>query len=149
MSLLEPPPEKSHKSQVWTITISVLVLALIVVLYFAFRYYPEKKATDQFFAALVAGNVDRAYELWKPTTSYKKQDFLDDWGPKGYYGPVNSYRIMRAQAPKKSNMIAVTVAVSQFAPMPDASAGEKSQKTKTVTLWISREDKSISFPAFE
>jgi hypothetical protein len=149
MSLLEPPPEKSHKSQVLTITISVLVLTLMAVVYFAFRYYPEKRATDQFFAALAQGNTDKAYELWKPTTSYKKQDFLEDWGPTGYYGPVKSFKIMRAKAPKKSNTIAVTVAVSPYTPMPDASAGEKSQKTKTVTLWVSREDKSLSFPAFE
>jgi hypothetical protein len=149
MSLLEPPPEKSHKSLVWTITIAVLAVALILVLYFTFRYYPEKKATDQFFSALVAGDTDKAYQLWKPSGSYKKTDFLDDWGPTGYYGPVKSYKIMRAKAPNKSNMIAVTVAVSRFAPMPDPSAVEQSEKTKTVTLWVSRDDKSFSFPAFE
>lgn len=148
MSLLEPPPEKSHKSQVWTITIGVLVLALALVLYFTFRYYPEKKATDHFFAALVAGNIDKAYELWKPTASYKKQDFVADWGATGYYGPVKSFRIMSAKAPRKSNMIAVSVAVSPYAPMPGPNA-ENSQKTRIVTLWISRDDKSISFPAFE
>ncbi len=86
MSLLEPPPEKSHKSQVMAITIGVLVLALAVVLYFTFRYYPEKKATAQFFNALVAGDTDKAYELWKPGPSYRKDDFLADWGASGYYG---------------------------------------------------------------
>lgn len=148
MSLLEPPPEKSHKSRVWAITISVLALALIVVLYFSFRYYPEKKTADQFFAALVTGNTDKAYELWKPTSSYKKEDFLADWGPTGYYGPVKSFKIMGAKAPSKSNQVAVSVAVSPYAPMPSANA-ENSQKTRSVTLWISRDDKSISFPAFE
>ena len=44
MSLLEPVPEKSHKSQVMAFTIGALVLALAVVLYFTFRYYPEKKS---------------------------------------------------------------------------------------------------------
>jgi hypothetical protein len=146
MSLLEPPPEKSHKSQVWKITISVLVLALIVVLYFTFRYYPEKKAANQFFAALVAGNTDKAYELWKPTASYKKEDFLADWGPTGYYGPVKSYKIMAAKEPRKSESIAVSVAVSPYAPMPEPSDADKSRKTKLVTLWVSPGDKSFSFP---
>jgi hypothetical protein len=146
MSLLEPPPEKSHKSQVWAITIGVLALALALVLYFTFRYYPEKKAASQFFNALVAGDTDKAYELWKPTPSYRKDDFLADWGPSGYYGPVKSYKIMGAKEPSKSDSIAVNVAVSPFSPLPAASEAEKSQKTKVVTLWVSPTDKSLSFP---
>ena len=146
MSLLEPPPVKSHKSQVWTITIAVLLIALVVVLWFTVRYYPEKRATAHFFDALVAGDTDKAYELWKPTASYRKDDFLADWGPKGYYGPVKSYKIMGAKAPRKSDSIAVDVAVSPYSPMPQASDAEKSPKTKVVFLWVSPSDKSLSFP---
>ena len=146
MSLLEPPPVKSHRSQVRAFTIGALVVALAVALYFAFRYYPEKKATAQFFDALVAGNTDRAYELWKPTPSYRKDDFLADWGNSGYYGPVKSYKIMSAKAPDKSNAIAVNVALSPYSPLPNASDAEKSRSTKVVTLWVSPADKSLSFP---
>jgi hypothetical protein len=146
MSLLEPPIEKSHKSQVLALTIGGLVLALIVVAYFTFRYYPEKKAASHFFDALVVGNTDQAYELWKATPSYKKTDFLADWGPSGYYGPVKSYKIMRAKAPDKSDSIAVDIALSPYSPLPSASDAEKSAKTKTVTLWVSPADKSLSFP---
>ena len=146
MSLLEPPPEKSHKSQVMAITIGVLVLALAVVLYFTFRYYPEKKATAQFFNALVAGDTDKAYELWKPGPSYRKDDFLADWGASGYYGPVKSYKIMRAKEPNKTDSIAVDVALSPYSPLPNASDAEKSRKTRVVTLWVSPSDKSLSFP---
>jgi hypothetical protein len=146
MSLLEPPPERSHKSQVMAFTIGALVLVLGLVLYFAFRYYPEKKAASQFFDALVAGDTDKAYDLWKPTSSYRKNDFLADWGTAGYYGPVKSYKIMGAKSPAKSNAIAVNVALSPFTPLPGASDAEKSQKTKVVTLWVSPADKSLSFP---
>jgi hypothetical protein len=146
MSLLEPVPEKSHKSRVMAFTIGALVLALAVVLYFTFRYYPEKKATAQFFDALVVGNMDKAYELWKPTPSYRKDDFLADWGASGYYGPVKSYKIMGAKAPDKSDSIAVNVAVSPYSPLPKSSDAEKSPKTKVVTLWVSPADKSLSFP---
>ena len=62
-------------------TIVALLLVLIVVLWFTFRYYPEKRVTREFFDALVAGDTDTAYALWKPTSSYKKGDFLADWGP--------------------------------------------------------------------
>src|SRR6201993_1622473 len=94
ISLLEPAVEKPQKSRVMAFTVAALALTLAVVLWFTFRYYPEKKATSEFFDALVAGDTNKAYELWKPTSSYRKDDFLADWGTSGYYGPVKSYKIM-------------------------------------------------------
>jgi hypothetical protein len=146
MSLLEPPPVKSYKSQVMAFTIGAFVVALALFLYFTLRYYPEKKAASQFFDALVVGNIDKAYELWQPTPSYRKDDFLADWGTSGYYGPVKSYKIMSAKAPDKSNSIAVNVALSPYFPLPSAADAEKSRSTKVVTLWVSPADKSLSFP---
>lgn len=127
-------------------TTVALVAALGIILWFMFRYYPEKKVTGEFFDALVAGDTDKAYALWKPTPSYRKNDFLADWGPSGYYGPVKSYKIMGAKAPNKSDSIAVNVAISPYAPMPEASDADKSRKTRVVTLWITPSDKSFSFP---
>lgn len=127
-------------------TVAALALTLAVVLWFTFRYYPEKKAAAHFFDALVAGDTNKAYELWKPTETYRLSDFTADWGPGGYYGPVKSYKIMGAKAPRKSDSIEVDVAISPFSPMPDASDGEKSRKTRVVPLWILPSDKSISFP---
>src|SRR2546429_7474042 len=90
MTLLDPPPVTPQKSRAIPFTIAAVVVAAVVMLYFAFRYYPEKKAAERFFNALVAGNTDLAYQLWKPGPSYTKRDFLADWGPEGYYGPVKS-----------------------------------------------------------
>jgi hypothetical protein len=146
ISLLEPAVEKPHKSRVMVFTLAALAFTLAVVLWFTFRYYPEKKAAAHFFDALVAGDTNKAYELWKPSETYRLTDFTADWGPSGYYGPVKSYKIMGAKAPKKSDSIEVDVAISPFSPMPDASDGEKSRKTRVVPLWILPSDKSISFP---
>jgi hypothetical protein len=146
MSLLEPPVDKPQKSRVMMFTVAALALTLAVVLWFTFRYYPEKKAAAHFFDALVAGDTNKAYELWKPSATYRLSDFTADWGPGGYYGPVKSYKIMGAKAPNKSDSIEVNVAISPFSPMPDASDGEKSRKTRVVPLWILPSDKSISFP---
>jgi hypothetical protein len=146
MSLLEPPVDKPQKSRVMLFTVAALALTLAVVLWFTFRYYPEKKAAAHFFDALVAGDTNKAYELWKPSETYRLSDFTADWGPGGYYGPVKSYKIMGAKAPSKSDSIEVNVAISPFSPMPDASDGEKSRKTRVVPLWILPSDKSISFP---
>jgi hypothetical protein len=146
MSLLEPPVEKPQKSRVMAFTVAALAFTLAVVLWFTFRYYPEKKAAANFFDALVAGDTNKAYELWKPSATYRLSDFTADWGPGGYYGPVKSYKIMGAKAPRKSDSIEVDVAISPFSPMPEASDGEKSRKTRVVPLWILPSDKSISFP---
>ncbi len=146
MTLLDPPAEKPEKSRAMAFTIAALVLVAIVVLWFTFRYYPEKKAAEHFFDALVAGDTERAYQLWKPSPSYAMKDFLADWGPEGYYGPVKSYKILRASSPVGANAVAVRVAISPFSPMPDASEIEKSRKTKVVSVWVLISDKSFSFP---
>jgi hypothetical protein len=146
MSLLEPPVEKPQKSRVLAFTITALVLTLAVVLWFTFRYYPEKKATARFFDALVAGDASKAYALWQPSPTYRMSDFMADWGNDGYYGPVKSYQIMGAKAPRDGSSIEVNIAISPFSPMPDSSDGDKSRKTKVVTLWVLPKDKSLSFP---
>jgi hypothetical protein len=118
-----------------------------VVLYLAFRFYPEQRAAQRFFDALVAGDTNTAYQLWKAKPSYRLQDFLADWGPNGYYGPVKSYKIIKISSPGgSSNSVVVEVAVSPFSPMPDATDAEKSRRTRVVTVWMNTEDKSFSFP---
>ena len=146
MTLLDPPPVTPQKSRAIPFTIATVVVASIVLFYFVFRYYPEKKVAQHFFNALIAGNADQAYEIWKPGPSYTKKDFLADWGPDGYYGPVKSYEILKASSQHGSNAVDVRVAVSPFSPMPDAADPEKSRKTKIVSVWVATSDKSLSFP---
>jgi hypothetical protein len=146
MSLLDPPADKPDRSRAMAFTVAALTLVAIVSLWYTFRYYPEKKATERFFDALVAGNTDQAYQLWKPGPTYAMKDFLADWGPQGYYGPVKSYNILHAKAPSGSNAIAISVKVSPYSPMPDPSDVEKSRKTKDVEIWVLASDKSFSFP---
>ena len=146
MTLFDAPAAKPEKSRAMAFAISAIVLVAFVVLFFVFRYYPEKKAAEHFFDALVAGDTNRAYELWKPTSSYQMKDFLADWGPTGYYGPIKSYEIGRARTLTGASGVAITISVSPFSPMPDASDGEKSRKTRTVVLWVEKSDKSFSFP---
>ena len=146
MTLLDPPAAKPEKSRALAFTISALALVFVVALYFAFRYYPEKQATAHFLDALAAGNTDRAYQLWKPSSGYSMKDFLADWGPQGYYGPLKSYKILRVKSPRAANAIAVQIQISPYSPMPDASDVEKSRRTKIVSVWVLSSDKSLSFP---
>jgi hypothetical protein len=149
MSLLEPPPDPASKSRPISFTIAALVLIAIIGLWWIFRFYPEKRAAEHFFDAVVAGDMAKAYQLWKPTQSYKMDDFLADWGPTGYYGPVKSYKIMREDSPRGSNAVQVAVAISPYSPMPsatDPAAAEQSRKTRVVAVWVVSKDKSFTFP---
>jgi hypothetical protein len=146
MTLLDPPADKPQKSRAMAFTVAALAFAAIVLLYFAFRYYPEKRAAEHFFDALVAGDTSTAYQLWKPGASYAMKDFMADWGPEGYYGPVKSYKIVKVSSPAGANAVAVRVALSPFAPMPDANDAEKSRKTRVLSVWVLTHDKSFSFP---
>ena len=128
-------------------TMTAAFIIAVIAVWFWLRFYPEKKAAGEFFNAVVAGDMPRAYQLWKPGPSYKMQDFVADWGPTGYYGPVKSYEIMKAKSPAGSaTSVEIRVAISPFSPMPDANDPEKSQKTKVVSVWIDAKDKSFSFP---
>ena len=147
MALFEPPDETSSKRRHLKLVAGALVILAAVVLYLTLRFYPEQRAAQHFFDALVAGDNNKAYELWKAKPSYRIQDFLTDWGPYGYYGPVKSYKIMKISSPSDSaSSVAVEVALSPFAPLPDASDAEKSRRTRVVTVWMNTEDKSFSFP---
>src|SRR5207302_10589209 len=143
MTLLDPPPVTPHKSRAIPFTIAAVVIAAMVTFYFVFRYYPEKKAAERFFDTLVAGNTDQAYELWKPGPSYTKKDFLADWGPEGYYGPVKSYEILKTSPPHGANAVDVRVAVSPFSPMPDASAPEHSRQPKVASVRVITSDMAL------
>jgi len=145
MTLFETPPDTQKKSRfiTWLALAAVVVLGLL--LYFRFRYYGEEKAADQFFAAVVAGDMNRAYQLWKPGPNYTMQDFLADWGPDGYYGPVKSFKIDETRAPKGGSGVIVSVEVSPFAPFPDGDI-EKGRHTKNVRIWVESKDKSLTFP---
>jgi hypothetical protein len=149
LSLLDPPPVTSHKSRPLAFTIAAITLIAVVSFWWAFRFYPEKRAAAHFFDALVAGDTATAYQLWKPLPGYKMDDFIADWGPTGYYGPVKSYKIIREDTMHSANAVQVTVAVSPFSPMPDpadTSAKEKSQKTRVLGIWVVSKDKSLTFP---
>jgi len=87
MSLIDPPADKPDRSRAMAFTVAALVLVAIVALWYTFRYYPEKKAAERFFDALVAGNTDSAYQLWKPSSSYTMKDFPRRLGPAGLLRP--------------------------------------------------------------
>ncbi|HVA16904.1 MAG TPA: hypothetical protein VMV59_04225 [Candidatus Dormibacteraeota bacterium] len=145
MSLLEAnqaPPSKTSRY----VFMGVLVLLLIgLFVWRAVRYEAEEKTVETFFNALTAGNMQQAYQLWKAMPSYSFQDFEQDWGPSGYYGPVKSFQIDSAFAPKKSTSVAVRVLISPYEPFPKNDPAQQN-KTKEIIIWVDRNTQSLSFP---
>src|SRR5208282_6901963 len=103
----------------------------------------------QFMHEIVAGNMEQAYRMYNPSPSYSIQDFLDDWGPNGYYGPVKTYRIESAEEDKRGTERAygvnITVEVSPYAPFPANNDAAKQSKTKEVRLRVEYKDQSVGF----
>jgi hypothetical protein len=129
------------------ITIVLFVAFFPGYLWYPFVYYEETKTVSRFMNSVVSGNLQQAYQIWKPSPSYSLKDFQDDWAPGGYYGPVRSYRIGRPEHLKNSTATDIAVDVSPYQPYPEADA-IKLNSSKTVHLWVNFKDQSITFPPY-
>ena len=87
------------------VRIAVIVGALLVLAFLAyqFRYWPEERLVDKFFAALERKDFETAYGLymadpvWQQHPQqyplYPYNEFYRDWGPGGEWGLVRKYKI--------------------------------------------------------
>ena len=147
MGLLDRSSEEPRsKLRRYVLTGIALALLLALGFWYLFRFHTEKATVERFFRTLAAGDTEQAYRIWKPQASYSYKDFLDDWGPSGYYGPVKSYRIETAQSPRDASGVIIVVEVSPYEPFPAAHDEEKNRHTKEVRIWVERRDQSLSFP---
>jgi hypothetical protein len=76
--------------------LALAVVAASLLLY-RFANFREERAVRRFLDELRAGNYQQAYQVWGPTSTYTYEDFLSDWGEKGYYGKVSGYKILDSQ----------------------------------------------------
>jgi hypothetical protein len=144
----EHPPARIRR---YIITgVAALVLAFLFLWYWPgnLRFYKERRTVDHFMNAVVAGDLQQGYRIWKPSPSYEFKDFLEDWGPNGYYGPIKSYEIESTDSIKNSPSAAVVVGVSPYKPYPGDNDETKQAKTQRITLWVDPRDQSISFPPY-
>lgn len=140
----EKPPSKLKR---YLITLLVFILFAGAGIWYLLRYHAEKTATYHFLNAVVSGNMQQAYSMWSPSPSYTLKDFLADWGPDGYYGPVKSFNVKDTyRPPNGSSGVVVIVEVSPYQPFPEKDDVVKQNKTKEVRLWVEFKDRSIQFP---
>lgn len=149
MALFEAVEEHPNaKSRRRVIVAIVLVVFVAAGLAWVLRYHKERVTILHFMTAVIAGNMQQAYQVWKPSPSYTFKDFQDDWGANGYYGPVKSFRIKDTDRPKASSAVAIKIELSPYQPFPADNDVAKQSKTKQVVLWVEVKDESISFPPF-
>ncbi|MBI4460379.1 MAG: hypothetical protein HY648_10025 [Acidobacteria bacterium] len=119
--------EARRKRLLW----SALAFALLLTAYLAyqFRNYAEERQARRFFQALQQQDFREAYRLWQPGDSYSFKDFMEDWGPDGFEGPVRQFRITGSTA--RGTGVVVRVRVN---------------RRRAITLWVEKKDKSLSFP---
>ncbi|MGH9746138.1 MAG: hypothetical protein ACRD59_08520 [Candidatus Acidiferrales bacterium] len=139
----EHPPAKIRRYIITTIAFVLLVAGAC---WYLLRYHQEKSTINRFMKTVAAGQMDVAYKIWQPSSSYSLKDFNEDWGSEGYYGPVKSFRILAAHQPNGGSGVEVKVVLSPYDPYPAENDAVKQSKTKEVTLWVEFKDQSISFP---
>jgi hypothetical protein len=140
----EHPPSKVLR---YIITGLVFVGLIAGFIAYQLRFHTEERTLRHFMDAVVAGKMDEAYRIWKPSETYSFKDFLEDWGPDGYYGPIKSYHLehIEKNKPNASGVVA-TIELSPYQPFPDDHDAAKQSKTKEVRLWVEFKDQSLGFP---
>jgi hypothetical protein len=139
--------EPNSKKLRYVISGLALAAMLAGALGYFLRFTPEKRTVERFMNAVVAGDTQQAYQIWRPIPSFTYQDFLSFWGPKGYYSPIKSFRIESAEVPPKGGSgVVVVVELSAYAPFPRPEDPVKFAQNQEVRLWVERSDKSLSFP---
>jgi hypothetical protein len=148
LGLLDTTPEEPHSKRL-RLAVSGVALVLLTafgIWFFFLRFLSEKRTVEHFMDAVVAQNFRLAYQIWKPHGTYAYDDFMADWGQKGYYGPIDSYRIEAVTPPRNGGSgIVVVVEISPYQPFPD-DKDPKSGRDREVSLWVERSDGSLSFP---
>ena len=144
-SLFKPEPI-SNRGKYFKYATLIVVVCLILggTFWFLFRFHSEEETVRTFMENVINGRYQQAYHMWKAGASYQYRDFLQDWGPSGYYGPVRSFRIVTAHEPPGASGVIVVVDVSPYVPFPSESDYEKARQTKEARLWVQFSDQSIS-----
>ena len=91
---------RRKKVRIATVVGVLLVLAFLA---YQFRYWPEERLVDKFFAALERKDFETAYGLYMADAAWQQHpqqyplypynEFYRDWGPGGEWGLVRKYKI--------------------------------------------------------
>ena len=139
--------EPKSKALRYVISGVALVLLIAAGLWYLLRYSTEKHTAMHFMDAVVAGDSQKAYQIWHAHPGFSYQDFISFWGPNGYYSPIKSYRIESAEVPPKGGSgVVVVIEISGYSPFPKPDDTIKFAQNREIQIWVERSDQSLSFP---
>jgi hypothetical protein len=147
VSLLDAQPDAQRsRTRLYAVSgVALVILLSFGIWYYFLRFLTERRTITSFMDAVVAERFEDAYGIWKARGSYTYEDFLSDWGPDGYYGPIRSYRVYSARSPGGASGTVVVVELSPEPTFP-AENDPKSASNRVVSIWVEGADQSLSFP---
>ncbi|HSY12512.1 MAG TPA: hypothetical protein VK976_10000 [Verrucomicrobiae bacterium] len=155
MTLFEAKPYDVARARKKRDIILAAIVAVIVigVVLWMFRYWPEERVVNQFFAALEQQHFEQAYGVWMHDaewkqhtdrySSYTYNDFIKDWGPGGEWGIIKSFHVDGAAVPHgysgspfaTASGVVVVVTVNE-------RIADKAH------IWVQKDDKTLGFSPF-
>jgi hypothetical protein len=133
MTLLDAKPPKPPRKIGRYILIALAVVIVGGAGYIISRNFPEERALSRFLTTLEHGNYREAYQLWQPSATYSYEDFLHDWGERGDYGKIRTFKILGSRS-KGEETVIVTVTIN----------GEEPPRE----LLVDRKTKGLAFSPF-
>jgi hypothetical protein len=135
--------------------IAIMVIAAVcVILGWNFRHYPEERRVDKFFAALQQKNYEQAYAIWNNDPDWKQHpnkysnypfsNFMQDWGPSGEWGVINSYHVDGSAVPKGGNGTKFDVSSSGVVVVVTVNQ----RVADKAHIWVEYSDKTLGFSPY-
>ena len=146
----DPARARKRRGQIIASIVVVILLGLVA---WHFRYWREERQVNRFFDALQTKSYEKAYGIWMNDPDWKQHpdkyarypfsDFYKDWGPGGEWGLVNSHSIDGVAVPKGGDAgafvspsgVVVVVTVNE-------RIGDKAH------IWVEKSDKTLSFSPY-
>lgn len=127
---------RRRKIRIITIIGTLMVLGFLA---YQFRFWPQERLVDKFFAALEKQDYSTAYGIYRADPDWKQHpqqhadypynEFYQDWGPGGEWGLIKSYKIYASgECPKGGSGVIVEVIVNNRAEHEQLYV-QKSEKT--------------------
>lgn len=145
MTLFEAPTYDPRKARRRNLIIAGVILLILILgaLAYVYRNFPEERVANKFFAALQEKNYQQAYAIWMHDPDWKQHpqnysnypfnEFYQDWGPSGEWGPIQSYHIDGTASGGTGVVIQVTV---------------NNRKEKKARVWVENKSKTMTFSPY-
>jgi hypothetical protein len=147
----DPRPARRKRDLILALIVLVIVIGLV---WWQFRFWPEEHRVDRFFDALQQQNFEPAYGIWMHDPDWKQHpdkysqypynDFIKDWGPSGEWGIIKSHHVDGTKSPPAS------YGGSPFAPVSGVvvQVTVNDRVADKAHIWVQKDDKTLSFSPY-